>query len=332
METINQNREQDCLSNKSIETTKSERRAKDLDNLSRNLMKKIYQDLYIRNTDLYIEKNLTFENFLFHFYNDYISLIDFNKPDYKLLLERMDLIVKSKFDRENRLKSGKNKLEIKKELNFLSQEDEWALIDKYMKAVYDDEMKKLKEEKNKKQIKYFENLDNQIKERKNYIDPIEKKKEEVYLFREKEAKKNLNNLKIMNQEKLIQLKKDIINYNCISIEYLEKLEKDNFNIDENNKDLICFKIDYLMNINNEKSLDKENLASLTKQIIFEKDLNKIKKGLGIIKYQEELLHQMDNVIKQSERPSKMSLEERKINKKLLDKAKEYFKKKYQLSN
>ena len=332
METINQNREQDCLSNKSIETTKSERRAKDLDNLSRNLMKKIYQDLYIRNTDLYIEKNLTFENFLFHFYNDYISLIDFNKPDYKLLLERMDLIVKSKFDRENRLKSGKNKLEIKKELNFLSQEDEWALIDKYMKAVYDDEMKKLKEEKNKKQIKYFENLDKQIKERKNYIDPIEKKKEEVYLFREKEAKKNLNNLKIMNQEKLIQLKKDIINYNCISIEYLEKLEKDNFNIDENNKDLICFKIDYLMNINNEKSLDKENLASLTKQIIFEKDLNKIKKGLGIIKYQEELLHQMDNVIKKSERPSKMSLEERKINKKLLDKAKEYFKKKYQLSN
>ena len=332
METINQNREQDCLSNKSIETTKSERRAKDLDNLSRNLMKKIYQDLYIRNTDLYIEKNLTFENFLFHFYNDYISLIDFNKPDYKLLLERMDLIVKSKFDRENRLKSGKNKLEIKKELNFLSQEDEWALIDKYMKAVYDDEMKKLKEEKNKKQIKYFENLDNQIKERKNYIDPIEKKKEEVYLFREKEAKKNLNNLKIMNQEKLIQLKKDIINYNCISIEYLEKLEKDNFNIDENNKDLICFKIDYLMNINNEKSLDKENLVSLTKQIINEKDLNKIKKGLGIIKYQEELLHQMDNVIKKSERPSKMSLEERKINKKLLDKAKEYFKKKYQLSN
>ena len=332
METINQNREQDCLSNKSIETTKSEKRAKDLDNLSRNLMKKIYQDLYIRNTDLYIEKNLTFENFLFHFYNDYISLIDFNKPDYKLLLERMDLIVKSKFDRENRLKSGKNKLEIKKELNFLSQEDEWALIDKYMKAVYDDEMKKLKEEKNKKQIKYFENLDNQIKERKNYIDPIEKKKEEVYLFREKEAKKNLNNLKIMNQEKLIQLKKDIINYNCISIEYLEKLEKDNFNIDENNKDLICFKIDYLMNINNEKSLDKENLASLTKQIINEKDLNKIKKGLGIIKYQEELLHQMDNVIKKSERPSKMNLEERKINKKLLDKAKEYFKKKYQLSN
>jgi len=332
METINQNREQDCLSNKSIETTKSERRAKDLDNLSRNLMKKIYQDLYIRNTDLYIEKNLTFENFLFHFYNDYISLIDFNKPDYKLLLERMDLIVKSKFDRENRLKSGKNKLEIKKELNFLSQEDEWALIDKYMKAVYDDEMKKLKEEKNKKQIKYFENLDKQIKERKNYIDPIEKKKEEVYLFREKEAKKNLNNLKIMNQEKLIQLKKDIINYNCISIEYLEKLEKDNFNIDENNKDLICFKIDYLMNINNEKSLDKENLVSLTKQIINEKDLNKIKKGLGIIKYQEELLHQMDNVIKKSERPSKMSLEERKINKKLLDKAKEYFKKKYQLSN
>jgi len=52
---------------------------------------------------------------LFNFYQDFESLIDFENPNYKLLLERMDLIVKSKFDRENRLSSGKNRNEIMKE-------------------------------------------------------------------------------------------------------------------------------------------------------------------------------------------------------------------------
>ena len=98
--------------NKSQETSKTQKRAKDLDNLNRNLMKKIYADLYTKNVQLYQEKNLTFENFLFNFYLDFESLIDFDNPNYKLLLERMDLIVKSKFDRENRLTSGKNKNEI----------------------------------------------------------------------------------------------------------------------------------------------------------------------------------------------------------------------------
>ena len=56
--------------NKSIETTKTEKREKDLENLNRNLMKKLYADLYTKNVSFYQEKNLTFENFLFHFYND----------------------------------------------------------------------------------------------------------------------------------------------------------------------------------------------------------------------------------------------------------------------
>ena len=61
-------------------------------------------------------KNLTFENFLFHFYNDFTSLLDFDNSDYKLLLERIDLIVKTQFDRENWLTSDKSKLELIKEL------------------------------------------------------------------------------------------------------------------------------------------------------------------------------------------------------------------------
>ena len=317
--------------NQSVETSKTERRAKDLENLNRNLMKKLYADLYVNNIDLYQEKNLTFENFLYHFYRDFESLLDFENPDYKLLLNRMDLIVKSKFDRENRLNSGKNKLEILKELNYLSKDDEWALIDKYRQDLYEEEEAKLKKEKEINHKKYLNDLDNQINERKNYVDPIEKKKAEIYLFKEREEKKKLEQKKIENQEKLIALRKNIINYKCILPEYLNKLEKDNFDINENNKDLICYKIDYLIGINNEKSMDNINLPVYTEQIINEKDLDKIKKGVAHIEYQKELINQMDYAIRHSERPSKMSIEERKINKDLLEEAKKYFNQKYKLS-
>ena len=329
--TLNQNQLKDDNLNKSIETTKTERRAKDLENLNRNLMKKLYADLYVKNMSLYQQKNLTFENFLFHFYNDFISLLDFENPDYKLLFQRMDLVVKSKFDRENRLTSDKNKLELIKELNYLSQEDEWALIDRYQNALYEEEKAKLEKEKELNQIKYFNELDKQIFTRKNYVDPIDKKKSEIYLFKEKEAKRKLEEKKIQNQEKLIALKKKIINYKCISVEYLNKLEKDNFDINENNKELICYKIDFLNSINNENCLNKENLPTFTEQIIYENDLDKIKKGVATIKYQKELINQMDYAIRNAERPSKMSVEERKINKDLLDAAKKYFNQKYKLS-
>ena len=326
-----QEKEKEENLNRSVETSKTEKRAKDLDNLNRNLMKKLYQDLYLRNVNLYQEKNLTFENFLFNFYIDFESLLDFDNPDYKLLLERMDLKVKTKFDRENRLSSGKNKLEILKELNYLSQEDEWALINKYQKALYDEEQKKLGEQKQLNHQKYLNDLDKQIFTRKKYVDPIDKKKQEVYLFKEKEAKRLLEETKIKNQEKIIAIKKNIINYKCISLEFLNILEKDNFDINENNKELICYKIDFLNEINNEKFINKENLATITEQIIYEKNLNKIKKGIATIKYQKELTNQMDYVIRNTERGSKMSIEERKINKDLLEAAKNYFNQKYKLS-
>ena len=174
--------------NKSQETSKTQKRAKDLDNLNRNLMKKIYADLYTKNVQLYQEKNLTFENFLFNFYLDFESLIDFDNPNYKLLLERMDLIVKSKFDRENRLTSGKNKNELIKELNFLAQEDEWALIEKYHKAKFDEEEANKKKEKKERHKKYLNDLNEDIIKKKNFVDPIEKKMRYIYMTKEKRRK------------------------------------------------------------------------------------------------------------------------------------------------
>ena len=319
------------LLNKSQETTKTEKRYRDLDNLNRNLMKKVYADLYTKNVKLYQEKNLTFENFLFNFYTDFESLIDFENPNYKLLLNRMDLIVKSKFDRENKLNSGKNRNEIIKELNYLSQEDEWALIDRYEKAKYDEEEKNKKRMKKENHKKYLKDLNDDIIKKKNYIDPIQKKKNDIYLYDEKKKAKELEKIKIQNQEKLLEIKKNIINYKSITIELLNKLEKDNFDINEDNKDLICYKIDFLKNKNDIKYLNDEHLPALIERIVEEKKLEKIKKLVFAEEYQKKLTEQMDYVIRNSGRPDKMTVEERKINKKLLDEAKAYFNQKYKLS-
>ena len=326
-----QTQSKEDLLNKSQETSKTERRARDLDNLNRNLMKKVYADLYTKNVGLYQEKNLTFENFLFHFYTGFESLIDFENPNYKLLLDRMDLIVKSKFDRENRLNSGKNRNELIKELNYLSQEDEWALIEKYKKAKFDEEEERKKKEKKENHKKYLNDLNEDIKKKKNYIDPIEKKKDEVYLYDQREKAKKLEEMKIQNQEKIIAIKKNIINYKCISMDHLNQLEKENFDINEDNKQLICYKIDFFQRINDIKYLNEEKMPSLVNRIVEEKNLEKIKKLVFAEKYQKELTEHMDYIIRNSGRPDKMSIEERKINKKLLDEAKNYFNQKYKLS-
>ena len=55
--------------------------------------------------------------------------------------------------------------------------------------------------------------------KKNYIDPIEKKKDEIYLYDEKEKIKKLEEIKIQNQEKIIEIKKNIINYKCITMDH-----------------------------------------------------------------------------------------------------------------
>ena len=326
-----QTQSQDEGFNKSQETSKTQKRARDLDNLNRNLMKKVYTDLFTKNVALYQEKNLTFENFLFNFYQDFESLIDFENPNYKLLLERMDLIVKSKFDSENRLSSGKNRNEIMKELNFLAQEDEWALIERYQKAKFDEEEENKKKIKKEKHKQYLNDLDEDIIKKKNYVNPIEKKKEEIYLYDQKEKSKKLEEIKIRNQEKILEIKKNIINYKCISIENLNQIEKDNLDINEDNKNLICYKIDFFEKINDIKFLEDEKLPALVERIIGEKKLDKIKKLVFADKYQKELTEHMDYIIRNSGRPDKMSVEERKINKNLLEEAKSYFNQKYKLS-
>ena len=130
---------------------------------------------------------------------------------------------------------------------------------------------------------------------------------------------------------MLAIRKNIINDKCITYELLNKIEKDNFDINEDNKNLICYKIELLEKINDIKYLNEENLKPLIERVIEEKKLEKIKKLVEAHKYQKILTEHMDKTIRNSERPNKMNVEERKLNKELLEKAKAYFNQKYKLS-
>lgn len=311
--------------------SKNEARTKDIENLNRNLMKKLYIDLLKRNYSLYQEKNLSFENFMFNFYVDFQTSLDFENPNYSVLLERMDLLVKAKFNRENKLNSGKNTKEIKKELNLLSQEDDWAIIDRYEREMFLKDEEKRKNDQKLKRQQYLKDLEEQININKNYVDPVEKRKNEISLAYELKTKKDLEDLKIDNQEKLLNLRKKIKNPNCIKKCYLDFLEKENFDINEDNKELITKKIDYLMEVNKEELIGDTDLELFVDKIMKEKKSDNINKDINFRKYQKDLVEQMDYSIKNSNRPCKMSIEERKINKDLLEKAKEYFNQKYKIN-
>ena len=95
--------------------------------------------------------------------------------------------------------------------------------------------------------------------------------------------------------------------------------------------MISFKINYLIEVNQENLIDDSDLEKFVEKIINEKKMDKIKKEIDFRKYQKDLVEQMDYTVKNSHRPCKMSIEERKMNKDLLEKAKEYFNQKYKIN-
>ena len=150
------------------------------------------------------------------------------------------------------------------------------------------------------------------------------------MYVEKEDKEKLEKLKIENLKKIEFLKKNIKNKNILQ-DYIIKLDNDNLNLNENNKDSITFKINYLLEINNEEAINNNEINESLENIINENDIDKIKNIIRRIKYHKDLKNQMDEQIKRTERPDQMNNVERKINKDLLNAAREYFNKKHQLN-
>ena len=304
---------------------KEEKRRKELENLNKNLIKKLYSDLFQMNPDLYHEYDFTFETFLYDYYKEIENNLDFDNPNYEQLLKKLDLKIKAKFNEENKLSYDLNGRQLKYELNKLNQDDDWALIFNYKKALFDEEERERKAKKEQKTKEYFNDLDNQINIRKNYVDPIEKKKKEMYDYDEREMNEKLKIQQIENQGRIDNIRKNLINDIGIKNEYLTELENQNLLLNHDNKDLINEKISFLESINNEQSKKFDYPIEEIQNIIFETKIEKIKNEINTMKYKKELRTQMDDNVKRIERPNKMSIEERKINKDLLKAAREYFK-------
>ena len=304
---------------------KDEMRRKELENLNKNLIKKLYSDLFQMNPDLYHEYDFTFETFLYEYYKEIENNLDFDNPNYEQLLKKLDLKIKAKFNEENKLSYDLNGRQLKYELNKLNQDDDWALIFNYKKALFDEEERERKAKKEQKTKEYFNDLDNQINIKKNYVDPVEKKKKEMYDYDEREMNEKLKIQQIENQGRIDNIRKNIINDIGVKNEYLTELENQNLLLNHDNKDLIREKISFLESINNEQSKKFDYPIEEIQNIIFETKIEKIKNEINTMKYKKELRTQMDDNVKRIERPNKMSIEERKINTDLLKAAREYFK-------
>ena len=211
-----------------------------LQNFKKELIKQLYKDLFNLNKDLYINEDITYEFFLYNYYDIIEENINFEKPDYQDLLNKLNSIIKKSilFNKQNKKKN--------KEIEYLYQNSEWELINKYKSSL---EMELKMEERKKdleKKKKYSEELKKQIEENKIINNKnLELKKEEQYLLNENETKKELQEIKIKKSQ-------ENINVNDINIknDYIEI--KESVNRDE----LITKMVDRIINQKKEQKIDK----------------------------------------------------------------------------
>ena len=223
------------------------------------VLRKLYGDLFIRIPNTFKQNNLTFENFVYEFGQEIHELFEFDKsnPSYDNLLRDVNILVIQKYPVSPDLTKF-NRKELKKYFYDLGINDDWALVEKYKS-----EMDKKEEKERLMKIadsmkEYYKMLNDQIEEKKN----IERKEEEKKEEEKRKKREEFEKIKMINQKKIEQLKKneklmemldkekfEQINENDkIKKYYLQNLEEENNNIDENNVNLIKFKLDNAMAI------------------------------------------------------------------------------------
>ena len=243
-------------------------RNKELLKLEIKVLKKLYGDLFIRIPNTFKENHLTFENFVYEFGKEINELFEFDKnnPSYDTLIKEVNILILKKYPISPDLTKF-NRKELKKYFYDLGINDDWSLIQRYK-----GEMDKIEEKERLLKIansmkEYYKALDDQIEQKKN-LEKIEEEKRDE----EKNKKKiEIEKMRIMNQKKIEQLKQneklmemmdkkkfDQMNENeKIKQNYLRYLEEENKNIDENNYNLIKFKLDNAMAIQT-KQMDNYN--------------------------------------------------------------------------
>ena len=234
-----------------------------LENFKKELVKQLYKDLFKLNKDLYINEDITYEFFLFHYYSIIEENINFSKPDYPGLVDKMNSIIT-----QNILNNKQNK-EKNKEIEELYENNEWELINKYKSSLEMEKKLKEKKEREEKIKKYNEELNKQIENNKMLKNKnIKVNKEDKYLLDEKEAKKELMEIKIdKSKDKLIENDKNIKRN-------IQEEEKINMNILEENIDkdeIISKMVDKIMKQKKEEKIDSILNGMKSKNFIEQKE-------------------------------------------------------------
>ena len=234
-----------------------------LENFKKELVKQLYKDLFKLNKDLYINEDITYEFFLFHYYSIIEENINFSKPDYPGLVDKMNSIIT-----QNILNNKQNK-EKNKEIEELYENNEWELINKYKSSLEMEKKLKEKKEREEKIKKYNEELNKQIENNKMLKNKnIKVNKEDKYLLDEKEAKKELMEIKIdKSRDKLIENDKNIKRN-------IQEEEKINMNILEENIDkdeIISKMVDKIMKQKREERIDSILNGMRSKNFIEQKE-------------------------------------------------------------
>ena len=238
---------------------KLEKRNNELLQLEKKVLQKLYGDLFIRIPNTFKENHLTFENFVFEFGTEIHELFEFDKmnPSYDNLINDVNILILQKYPMTPDLVKF-TPLELKKYFYDLNINDDWSLISKYQS-----EMGKVEEKRKLLKVAqsmrdYYNDLTDQIENKKKLEKILSDEKNKEIVRRQQ----NIEKQKLINQKKIEQLQKNEkmlemldqekmkqINENeKIKQHYLKNLEEENNNMNEENIDLIKYKLDNAMAI------------------------------------------------------------------------------------
>ena len=236
-----------------------DKRNNELNKLEKKVLQKLYGDLFIRIPNTFKENHLTFENFVFEFGSEIHELYEFDKsnPSYDNLINDVNKLILQKYPMTPDLVKF-TPLELKKYFYDLNINDDWSLISKYQS-----EMGKVEEKRKLLKVAqsmrdYYNDLTDQIENKKKLEKILSDEKNKEIVRRQQ----NIEKQKLINQKKIEQLQKNEkmlemldqekmkqINENVkIKQNYLKSLEEENNNMNEENIDLIKYKLDHLMSI------------------------------------------------------------------------------------
>ncbi len=250
--------------------------------LEKKLFQKLYFDILSSIPNTFQENNLTFENFIYIFRTPILKICNFKSENqsYPIVLKKVsDLIIK-RYSITPDLRNL-NPRQMKKYLYDKNLNDDWTIVENYQIELYKEEEKKRLREIAENLNQYYDDLKQQEIDKLNYAKQLEEKRkklkeelnreEEEKIYREK-VKNDLMIKQLLANEKLMttmnkQKMKNIAINEKVKNEYLKEIIKENEKLNKDNKDIVKYKIDNIMKIQNKQfqninKSDNTNLGNI----------------------------------------------------------------------